>query len=99
MRRINDGFGEDFRMVGCSLSPDVADALALSFFQRTSHCYLFRNKEQSSPSDHNGLDPQGEVLMSFEASVMTAAAVVIFSVFAAVLAWVDHTQPKEPKPH
>ena len=37
--------------------------------------------------------------MSFEASVMTAAVVVIFSVFAAVLAWVDHTQPKEPKPH
>ena len=37
--------------------------------------------------------------MSFEASVMTAAVVVILSVFAGVLAWVDYTQPKEAKPH
>jgi hypothetical protein len=60
---------------------------------------LFRNKERSSPSDHNGFNSQGEVLMSFEASVMIAAVVVILSAFAGVLAWVDHTQPKEPKPH
>jgi hypothetical protein len=59
---------------------------------------LFRNKEPSSPSDHNRFNSQGEVLMSFEASVMTVAVVVILSVFAGVLAWVDHTQPKEPKP-
>jgi hypothetical protein len=25
------------------------------------HCYLFRNKERSSPSDHNGFNSQGEV--------------------------------------
>jgi len=37
--------------------------------------------------------------MSFEASVMTVVAAAIFCVLASVLAWVDHTQPKEPKPH
>ena len=42
---------------------------------------------------------KGRFLMSFEASVMTVAVVVILSGFAGVLAWVDHTQPKEPKPH
>jgi hypothetical protein len=60
---------------------------------------LFRNKEPSSPSDHNGFNSQGEVLMSFEAGVMIAAVVVLLSAFAGVLAWVDYTQPKEPKPH
>jgi len=59
---------------------------------------LFRNKEPGSPSDHNGFKSQGEVLMPFEAIAMSVAVVVIFSVFAGVIAWVDRTQPKDRKP-
>jgi hypothetical protein len=54
---------------------------------------LFCNKERSTPSDHDGFNLQGEVLMPFEAIVMSVAVVTIFCVYAGVLAWVDHTQP------
>jgi hypothetical protein len=45
---------------------------------------LFRNKERSLPSHHNGFSSKGEAL------VMSVAVVAIFCVFAGVLAWVDY---------